>query len=67
MNDRKIQSLIKKIQKKQDRRAADELIRLYYKEIYVYVFKQLSAKETAMDVTQEIFLSMLQTIGNLIT
>lgn len=62
MNDKREQKLIKRIQKRQDRRASDELIRLYYNEIYAYVYRQLSVKELAMDVTQEIFLGMLQTI-----
>lgn len=53
--------LIRKIQKKGDRAAA-ALIRKYYDEIYGYVCKQNSDRHTAMDLTQEIFISMLRTI-----
>lgn len=54
--------LIKKIKKRNSRNAADELISNYYKEIYVYVFKQTSDKEISMDLTQEIFISMLKSL-----
>lgn len=54
--------LIKKIKKRNSRNAADELISNYYKEIYVYVFKQTSDKETSMDLIQEIFISMLKSL-----
>ncbi|MEF9992474.1 MAG: sigma-70 family RNA polymerase sigma factor [Peptostreptococcaceae bacterium] len=52
--------LIRKINKKNDRKAADELISKYYKEIYTYIYKQLSEKESAMDLTQDIFISVLK-------
>lgn len=52
--------LIKKINKKNDKHAADELITKYYKEIYSYVYKQLSEKESAKDLTQDIFISVLK-------
>lgn len=54
--------LIKKIKKRNSRNAADELISNYYKEIYIYVFKQTSDKESSMDLTQEIFISMLKSL-----
>lgn len=54
--------LIKKIKKRNSRSASDELISNYYKEIYIYVFKQTSDKETSMDLTQEIFISMLKSL-----
>lgn len=54
--------LIKKIKKRNSRNAADELVSNYYKEIYIYVFKQISDKETSMDLTQEIFISMLKSL-----
>ena len=44
------------------RQRADQLIRKYYKEIYGYVYRQIGHKETAMDLTQDIFISMLQSI-----
>lgn len=56
--------LIRKIQRTGNRAAADVLIRKYYDEIYRYVFKQTSDKHTAMDLTQNIFISVLQSISN---
>lgn len=55
--------LIKKIQRNGDRAAADELVRDYYDEIYGFVRKQVSNGDIALDLTQEIFISMLKTIG----
>jgi RNA polymerase sigma-70 factor (ECF subfamily) len=55
--------LIRKIQKKGDRVAADALIRRYYDEIYRYIYRQTADKDTAMDLTQKVFLSMLGTIA----
>lgn len=53
---------IKQIQKRADEDAANELISAYYKEMYAYVYKQTTNKELAMDLTQEVFISMLQSI-----
>lgn len=54
--------LIFKINKKGDRQAANELIGIYYNEIYSYIFKQVSDKDLAMDITQEVFITMLQSL-----
>lgn len=54
--------LIKRILWKHDNVAADCLVRAYYNEIYVYVYKQVADKEMAMDITQEIFISALQSL-----
>ena len=43
---------------------ADSLVRLYYDEIYIFVAKQISDSEMAYDLTQEIFISMLHSIGS---
>ncbi|WP_026895752.1 RNA polymerase sigma factor [Clostridiisalibacter paucivorans] len=56
--------LIKRIKKKLDKDAANELISIYYKEIYTYVYKQTIDKELSMDLTQEIFISILKSIYN---
>ena len=56
--------LIRKIQKRGDRAAADLLIQKYYDEIYCYAFKQTANKDVAMDLTQNIFISMLRSITN---
>ncbi|MCL2372905.1 MAG: RNA polymerase sigma factor [Defluviitaleaceae bacterium] len=53
--------LIHKI-KKGDRAAADTLIRSYYDEIFRFVRKQTMEEQTALDLTQEIFISLLRTI-----
>lgn len=55
--------LIRKVQRTGSREAADALIRKYYDEIYIYVCRQTSDKHTAMDLTQNTFISMLQTIS----
>lgn len=48
--------------KRGSRAAAEELIRRYYDEIYRYAFRQTGQKETAMDITQEIFIAVLQSL-----
>ncbi|WIV13701.1 RNA polymerase sigma factor [Proteiniborus sp. MB09-C3] len=55
--------LISSIQRTGNRKSADELIRKYYDEIYTYAYKQILDKHTAMDVTQNIFISMLQSLS----
>ncbi|NLL35772.1 MAG: RNA polymerase sigma factor [Clostridiales bacterium] len=55
--------LIKKIQRNGDRAAADKLVRYYYDEIYGFVRKQVPNLDIALELTQEIFISMLKTIG----
>ena len=54
--------LIRKIQKNGDKYAADALIRTYYDEIVTYVYKQTSDRQMSLDLTQNIFISMLKTI-----
>ena len=54
--------LVGKIQKHGDRAAADTLIRKYYDEIYIYMYRQVTDKHKAMDLTQDIFMSMLSSI-----
>ncbi|MCM3781398.1 RNA polymerase sigma factor [Neobacillus mesonae] len=53
---------IKQIKKQSNKAAAGKLVSAYYREIYSYVFKQTMDKELSMDLTQEIFISMLQSI-----
>lgn len=57
------QKWIEKLKKKQRSKEADRLISKYYDEIYVYAYKQLLDKDLAMDLTQEIFISMLRSIS----
>ena len=51
-----------KIKKKQDKIAADELVRRYYREIYAFTYRQTGERELALDLTQEIFITVLQGI-----
>ena len=55
--------LIRKIQKSGDRESADILIRKYYDEVFRFIRKQTSDDDTALDLTQEIFISLLKTIS----
>lgn len=43
---------------------ADSLVRFYYDEIYIFVARQTNDKETAGDLTQDIFVSMLHSISS---
>lgn len=43
---------------------ANLLIQKYYDEIYVFCYRQLGQKEIAMDVCQEIFISVITSIGS---
>jgi len=56
------QRLIRKI-KSGDQTAADTLVRSYYDEIYKFIRKQTN-EDTALDLTQEIFISLLKTISH---
>ncbi|OCA85779.1 RNA polymerase subunit sigma-70 [Bacillus sp. FJAT-27225] len=55
-------SLINRIKNKANGQAANELVSLYYKEMYAFVYRQTLDKELSLDLTQEIFISMLQSI-----
>ncbi len=52
--------LIKKVNRTGDRGAADELIQRYYQEIYAFAYKQTLDAELSMDLTQEIFITVLK-------
>lgn len=53
---------IQKIKEYSDHASANKLIEKYYKEIYVYVYKQMLDEHLSLDLTQEIFIRMLQSI-----
>ena len=57
-------SLIRKIQANGNKKAANKLIRKYFDEIYVYVYRQTSDKHITMDLTQNIFIAMLRSVVN---
>uniref|UniRef100_UPI004056BC84 RNA polymerase sigma factor n=1 Tax=Agathobacter sp. TaxID=2021311 RepID=UPI004056BC84 len=54
--------LIRKVKKSEDRKAADELIHRYYREIYAFAYRQTADSELSMDLTQEIFITVLKGI-----
>lgn len=54
--------LIRRIVKKRDRRAANDLVSYYYREIYAFLYRQTLRRELAMDLTQEIFIAALQSL-----
>lgn len=61
---KKEQKWIKKIQRNGHKRAANELISKYYKEMYTFIYKQTLDTELSLDLTQELFISVLKSIGN---
>ena len=61
MDEAQEKRLIKRILKG-DEKSANELIKHYYKEIYAYAYRQTSSKETALDITQEIFIAVLHSL-----
>lgn len=63
MDEKELFRLIHHVQKNGDAVAADTLVRGFYDEIFVYAARQVKDRHTAMDITQQIFISMLQTIG----
>jgi len=62
VDERQIIKWIKRIKQSADKKSANELISHYFDEIYGYVFKRATSEEVSMDITQEIFVSMLKTI-----
>lgn len=58
------EQLIRKIRRSRSREAADTLISRYYKEIYAYTYRQTGEQELSMDLTQEIFIAILQGIDS---
>lgn len=53
---------VQKIKKYSDYQSANKLVKKYYKEIYTFVYKQLLDEHLSLDLTQEIFIRMLQSI-----
>ena len=44
--------------------AANELVSNYYKEMYAFIYKQTLNTELSLDLTQELFISVLKSIQN---
>ena len=57
------QKWIRDIQRRGSRRAADNLVRAYYDEIYRFAVRQVGNKEDAMDLTQTIFMAVLRSLS----
>lgn len=57
------QRWIRRIQRRQSQKDADALVRKYYNEIYAYAYRQVGNRETALDLTQEIFISALRSLS----
>lgn len=62
MSDKQILKLIKQVNRTSDAVAANALVKRYYREMLGFVFNRVKDKEVAMDVTQEIFVSMLKSL-----
>lgn len=57
-------SWILQIKKNGSETAANNLVAKYYKEMYAFMYKQTLDQELALDLTQEIFISVLISIHN---
>ncbi|PJM73276.1 RNA polymerase subunit sigma-24 [Bifidobacterium primatium] len=51
--------LIRRIVRRDSRRAADELVRAYYDAVFAFVWRQVGDRQQAMNLTQEAFIAML--------
>ena len=47
-----------------DRSALDILIRRWYPRIYGYIFKMIGHEQDAYDITQDVFVAVIQNIGS---
>lgn len=56
------QRWIKQIKKNASESAANKLVSKYYKEMYAFHYKQTLDADLSMDVTQELFIGVLQSI-----
>lgn len=55
---------IRKIQQTGHEESANKLVTKYYKEMFAFAYKQFSDEHLAYDLTQEIFVRVLQSISN---
>lgn len=54
--------LVWRISRWNDRGAANDLVEKHYREMYAFTYRQTLEKQLAMDLTQEIFISVLQSV-----
>jgi len=55
---------IRRVQNSAHGESANKLVKKYYKEIFAFVYKQSFDEQLALDLTQEVFIRMLQSISN---
>lgn len=55
---------IRRIKKNGNEEAANALVSKYYKEMYAFMYKQTLNQELSLDLTQELFISVLKSIRN---
>lgn len=55
---------IRKIKKTANKSAANKLVSKYYKEMYAFTYKQTLDEQLSLDLTQEIFITVLKSITN---
>ncbi|MDN3451690.1 RNA polymerase sigma factor [Planococcus sp. APC 3906] len=53
---------IRRVQRSAHEDSANQLVKHYYKEVFAFVYKQVVDEQTSLDLTQEIFVRMLQSI-----
>lgn len=58
------ESLIERLHKG-DKSAAEELVDRYYRQIYLFIMRMGNDRQTSEDLTQEVFLTVWQKIGQL--
>ncbi len=56
------QKWIGEILRRGSQKAADQLVRAYYDEIYIFIYRQLGNREDALDLTQESFIGALRSL-----
>lgn len=60
--DKTDEQLIREICRRQDRAAADELVRRYYRPIYAFLYRKCGNESDAMDLTQDVFIAALRSL-----
>ncbi|MCL2560688.1 MAG: sigma-70 family RNA polymerase sigma factor [Turicibacter sp.] len=60
--NKQVKRWVKSVQRGPDKKAADKLISHYLDEMFGYVFNRVASRENAKDITQQIFISMLQSL-----
>ncbi|ADY55663.1 RNA polymerase, sigma-24 subunit, ECF subfamily [Syntrophobotulus glycolicus DSM 8271] len=56
------QKWIQEILRRGSQQAADQLVRSYYDEIYIFIYRQVGNREDARDLTQDSFIAALRSL-----